>query len=360
MFPTSLSKVFGFEEYKLYEFPDCVLDGDPKSTWVLRLWGYEGGTRIILENLPIQLQRGMYGEVIANSLYENHKELLDKPESLVYVHPACKIPRTLLFTKYKRCLNPWAADIVVVPKPSVEGCHIDDYALFVSDAVAVSLKLYDNKAKAESFKEGTRLGDITHAFDNFAEDYNTQELYDTELAYVGEMLHIPSGNLLLDIITGSLPVDKTVFEETIQASLGDESNKITFDSLKSIGEMLSSSDENTVSAALKALSMMDYMHYPNSVKLMLYSIPSYNYKYNNAMNSTSVRFMIKQLYGTVRKSRMHIRYDREIYEDDYILFRQLLAYYDDVPEDSINDRIVSYPFVVVNSEGLMCPKLRAA
>jgi hypothetical protein len=122
--------------------------------------------------------------------------------------------------------------------------------------------------------------------------------------------------------------------------------------------MLESSDDETVGAGLKALSMMDYMHYPNSVRYIIKNLSRNNYYYNKAANSTSVRFMRKQLSGSGKGIMWLGSYDMEIYEQDYELLKQLILHYEPRYKDNLLSRMKIFPFMKVSNDGILIPRLK--
>jgi hypothetical protein len=124
--------------------------------------------------------------------------------------------------------------------------------------------------------------------------------------------------------------------------------------------MLESSDENTVSAGLKSLSMMDWMHYPNSIKFMMDQTTMYNWKYNKACNSTSVKYMLKTITGTTNRRHWPGSLDNEIYEADYELFKQLKCHYHQINPDQIMSYIRSFNFMRVDVNGFISPNIKQA
>ena len=148
-----------------------------------------------------------------------------------------------------------------------------------------------------------------------------------------------------------------MYETTIQNSLASEENKVTLDSLISIKEMLDSDDEDTVSAGIKALSMMDYMHYPNSVKYILNNA-SYKFRYSKAYNSVPVKFMLKSLNeGYWSNRNAALKFSSSIYEDDFEMYKQLLGHY---TKGSIMNELNYLPFMTINDAGMLVPKLKKA
>lgn len=340
-------------------------------------YGFEtnGGSYIINENLPVKIcnivhpQYSWMDELsIIPDLCYNHPELLDSAKK-VYVHSSCKLSRSMMAEKYKKSLNPYLSDAVVIPNPDLDYFDLKNCALFVNDEAKLIAKvtMYNDDTDKEVF-ERLRSAEQGSQFRDFIScnllarntGYNHHDLLNAELMYVGEVLFVPhSQSWAIDVLTNKIPTNKIVFEDSVQKSLGCESNKLDFNSLVSIFDMLNSSDEDNVSAGLKALSMMDWMHYPNSVKFILNQAERYKWIWNKALNSTSVKFMLKSISPNVRKrSGFPGNYDEEIYEQDYELFTKLKMHFDKISPDNILDIMRFMNFMTVNN-GMIVPKLKS-
>ena len=369
------SIIHGFEDYNIVYLGDTCFWGS---------WGFRvpynycdfAGSYIINKDLPVTVSS------VTNPTYSwlesiyfspeiavNHKELLDTAKK-VFTHPSCKLSRSMMGEKYKKSLNPFLSDAIVIPKPDYSNLSLHKYALFINEDAKMLVMVYVDEPKAHTHIkdvcEGTKFKDIitcspdepyaTH------KPYNTSDMLDAELFYYGEVLYIPNDqSLIAEVLTHNLPSEKIVFEESVQESLGDETNQLDFDNLCSIKDMLESSDENTVSAGLKSLSMMDWMHYPQSIKFILNNIDNkWNWVYNKACNSTSVKYMIKTITGTVARNRTRWPgdYDEEIYKKDFELFKQLKCYYHHIQPDQIMNSIKDLNFIRANSEGVLIPNFK--
>ena len=362
-----INKVYGYEDYATYMLPTELVDG---STWIRSLWANEGrgyGTYMIKDAaLNSKTETGDYGIVKFDGLIRNHKELLSTAKT-VYVHPSCSISRSLLTTKYKKSLSPWVADAVVIPDNLNQiAFWPSEVALFINETAKclfIIRILEEVKDRLSNYPLGSPLQNIAGLDISNIPDANAFGLHtlnNAGLLYVGDLVHIPnSQGYLVDIITGALPTEKTAFEQSVIESLSDESNKITLENLVSIREMLNSTDDNTVSAALKALSTMDYTHYKNSVKKMLSDAGS-SYLYNKAVTSTSVKYMINFLYGTTNRRRIYYysdRYEKSIHEEDYKLFCQYVCHELCIPEQQVYSQIMNLPFMTTDAEGHIIPNL---
>lgn len=367
--------IHGFEDYNIVYLQDACFWG----TWGFHVpYNYYDFTcsYIINKDLPVKVSSvtnptWSWVKTICFSpeIAVDHKELLDTAKK-VFTHPSCKLSRSMMGEKYKKSLNPFLSDAVVIPKPNYSDLSLKKYALFINEDAKLIVMVYVNEPKAHTHIkdvcEGTKFKDtITcNPDDSYAthKPYNTSDMLDAELFYYGEVLWIPNDqSWVAEVLTHSLPSEKIVFEESIQESLGDETNQLDFDSLCSIKDMLESSDENTVSAGLKSLSMMDWMHYPQSVKFILNNVDNkYHWIYNKACNSTSVKYMMKTIAGERARKRTWWPgdFDEEIYEKDFELFKQLKCHYHHIEPNEVMDSIGSINFMHVNADGIMVPNYK--
>ena len=122
--------------------------------------------------------------------------------------------------------------------------------------------------------------------------------------------------------------------------------------------MLDSTDENTVSAGLKALSMMDWIHYPESIKVMLQSISYYRWYYNKTRSSTSVKYMLNQIFDSMRSVKYGRKFSMEIYEDDFNLFKDFVSWKYKYDEPQLNDYLRYLPFMKLCPDGVLRPNLK--
>lgn len=361
------SRLYGFEDYKIVKI------GFPFTyTWS---WSVPYSTEkysikyVADNNLPIKQDPNANSHYAPFSfepaLYEDNKELLATAKKL-YVHPSCKISRSLMAEKYSKSLNPWMADAVVVPEPSYNNLWINrNSLLFINEnakLIVVSLADCEDAIKlAESFELGSTFRSLCRmeTSDRATVDYKSEDLLNAELFYKGLLLEVPNNQQhILDILTRSLPVSKTVFEDTVQESLSTEDNQVTLESLVNIIEMLNSTDRNTNNAALKALSMLDYMHYSNSIKYVIREQAGSNYKYIQAANSTPVKFMFHKLSQRTNRNCWPGGYSSNIYECDYQLFLQLLKHYEHYTDETIHNALRYYPFMRIGSDGILVPNIK--
>ena len=364
--------IYGFEDYNIVSINSNIL----KQKWdylLSRSFMKVPESLIITKDLSVKasLQSiGYYGTVTFEpALCENHPELLNTATK-IYTHPSCKLSRTMMAEKYRKSLNPYLSDAVVIPEPSYQDLYYRQCALFINEAVKIIVLVQlcedddkDTINKLESTQEGELLWNLitcglkTYPYGN--SDYTTTNILDAGFMYCGGILHIPNTHsYIMDLLTGSIPADKIVFEKSVQESLGTANNQLDFNSLTSIKDMLESSDSNTVAAGLKSLSMMDWMHYSNSVKYIMNLVENYSWRYNNAVNSTSVKYMLRTLSNSSNRRRWPGNYSNSIYNEDYELFTQLKMHYDKVnPEDLLNN-IRFLEFIGVNSSGIITPVIK--
>lgn len=367
--------IHGFEDYNIVYLNDTCFYGS---------WGFHVPydycaftcSYIINKDLPVRVSsvnNPTYSWIetihFSPEIAVNHKELLDTAKK-VFTHPSCKLSRSMMGEKYKKSLNPFLSDAIVIPKPDYSNLSLKEYALFINEDAKMIVMVYVDEPKAHTHIkdvcEGTKFKEVITCppDDAYAthKPYNTSDMLDAELFYYGEILYIPNDqSWIAEVLTHSLPSEKIVFEESVQESLGDETNQLDFDSLCSIKDMLESSDENTVSAGLKSLSMMDWMHYPQSIKFILNNVDNkHRWIYNKACNSTSVKYMIKTIAGERARKRTWWPgdYDSEIYEADFELFKKLKSHYHRVDPDQIMTSIRSINFMGVDSEGFLSPRLK--
>lgn len=362
------SRLYGFEDYNIVKMRSGVLN--KYSSYSLPyIFDLSTVTYITEDNLPVSVGYDLKDNVVFSlTLCHENKELLTVAKK-VYVHPSCKLSRSMMAEKYGKCLSPWGADAVVIPSPDFKGILYNKVALFANDdakMLAIVFVLDDEGSETiDSLNDGVTFSEVKSPYlnDTYTQ-YDKNALYASKLFYRGNILSIPtSKQYVLDILTRQLPTDRLVYENTVQESLGTEDNKITLEALTNIYDMVRSTDKNTVGAGLKALSMMDYMHYSNSIKYVFNKLNTANYgwRYNKAVNSTSVKFMFKQLCPWGGRNKWPGYFDTEIYEQDFELFKQLVRYYDNSWDDSdpryLLKKMHMYDFVDVHNNTLN-PRLR--
>ena len=367
--------IHGFEDYNIVALGDSCF----YATWGFYLpycFDNSTGAYIINKDLPVKVYNDInptYSWIntvrFTPELVTNHKELLTSAKK-VFTHPSCKLSRSMMAEKYKKSLNPYLSDAIIIPKPEYGEFNLCKQALFINESAKLIVMVHiDNDDSHKRIKDACE-GDKFQALmtcnpdDNYGsrKPYTIKDLVNSEFFYYGEVLYVPNSmSWAMDVLTHSIPAEKIVFEESVQESLSSETNQLDFDSLCSIMDMLNSSDKDTVSAGLKSLSMMDWMHYPQSIKFILNNTDSkYNWIYNKACNSTSVKYMIKTIAGKSARKRTWWPgdYDEEIYEKDFELFKQLKCHYHHIEPNEVMNSIRSINFMCVIADGIMVPNYK--
>lgn len=292
--------------------------------------------------------------------FPSSPELLNEAKTL-YVHPSCTLSRTLISKKYKKSLNPWLADAVVVPNPDANMFSwYNDVWVFYNKDVNTYFMLKDSywhKLKEEDVPKNTIFSSLLNyeVINNLLKcapqlKYNIQDLLSsTFIEKTGWRLVHKRGKWYTDALTGIIPKNKIVYEKDVVKSLDDKESDIDYESLTSIKEMLLSSDKDTKLAGIKALSMLNYMQYPQSVKYII-SETVWNWQYDKITTSTAVRYMLKALTGN--GSGRYVRfYDRFISQKDWELFRQLI-----VGDENFNPN--GYSFLFFDGNMQLTPRLK--
>ena len=333
--------LYGFDDYDIKILDsEAIYNANPSSyyNFYFRSYPYTPLYYVILNDFA------------KSKSIEENPELLTTTKTL-YIHPSCKISRNIVATKYKKCLNPWTADAVVIPKTfngydsSVRSTYDNKHAMFVNEVKETVVliedieKHNDNGARLqffESLKKGTKLRDLFNGIQmdyfrkcNEGRGYQHLDWYlDAEFEEIVELAQYSNEDLFYrDITVNAIPADKLVFETTVMKSLATEENTPTFETMSSIMDMLKSSDDAVVGSAIKALAAMDYMNYPNSVKYVLdVTRIASSWQWNSACDTTAAKFMFKQLFGGTARS--YIRWnDMFISRKDYELFEKLVEKY---------------------------------
>lgn len=312
-------KLIGFEEYNTVEVNTSI--------WYASAYSYIGIYECSVMYVPDTLL-----PIDPTKNFSPYNEFKEHPEVLntakkIYVYPYCTISRTFISSKYKKCLNPWLADAVVIPSLEYVGClHTSLIAAFLIESTnqLLILPVCETIKDNFDFTEGKPLQEFcAHDINSFCWGRSISNISEARLVYYGNTYCINSRNkYLIDLLTNNVPLDKLVFEESVLRQLGNESNKLTCESALSLADMLYSTDSDTVGAALKSLAMMDYIHYPNSVIYVL-SNSGPRWVYNKALQSSAVKFMMAQLGGSAKRVARG-SYTEQITLQDYNLFQELL------------------------------------
>lgn len=328
--------IYGFEDYDFF----YIYENDLFSNSVFVSPGkyYYDKNIINVEILPVQVKEDFYKLSFEPNPVINHKELLSTA-STVYVHPNCKLSRTLISEKYKKSLDTYSADVVVIPEPDISKVAVKYAAIFVDESSKTLVYApYDSNYKeaVESIPLGTPLSQAARGYMHFRYGiaYDEKNILNAELIHYGKFLEIPKEeNHLLDILTNRIPSSKLVYEQDMQDSLSSNNNQLTLDAAISIRDMINSSEDSTVAVGLKTLSVMDWMHYTNSVKYILRNCTSY-WRYSRAISSKPVKYMLVTISGSVRKRWWPgCYYTGTIYKQDYELFKQLVMHDEHLSEE---------------------------
>lgn len=351
-------KIFGLEDYTVLRMSDFILRAVMRnSIFSWQSYWHPG-------NIIIPLQKGICNRTSLKGIITENSDILNNAKSL-YIHKACKMPRNIIAQKYKKCLNPWTADAIVVPNEDMDdNVHYEDALIFINEQKKLVIYITDfhNLGDNGNFQMGASLMNSLNENSRFDDDtwgkFTSQDVLDARLDYVGKVACVDNKqDYILDIISGTLPKDKFVYEDTVMKSLSNEENKPTLEFMLSIVEMLKSSDEDIQGSALKALANIDYTRYPNSVITVLSDSRS-KWRYNPATYTTAVKFMFKQL-GIGSPRIRYITYNSKmISKEDYELVKEILKniHLDDYPDQYL-DYMKSFPFMYETTEGDYLPRL---
>lgn len=361
---STTDRMCGMEDYTILYIGSGVLTDSKFHEYNYKAYSWECGRTYFIPDKTVP-NKGTwnYASVADVSFIVDHKELLETAKT-IYVHPSCKVSRTLLSQKYKKTLNPWTADAIVVPKPSKDHCQVDDKAVFVNDtSKLVVICFADDYAKklnkGVSFRNAI-CQQSNIAYFEFRTDlgYSPIAMLDSTLEYCGPLATVEKrDSYIIDLLNHTIPTEKTVFEDTIMKSLGNTENKPTLENLISIRDMLDSKDSDVVTSALKALASMDYVNYPNSVITILRD-NIYNWRYNSAVTSTAVKYMLKSLLGRTYVGKW-IGYNKEtISQEDFELLQQLIGHLSDDNEQLARLQYYSeMPFMFKDCNMQLLPRL---
>lgn len=299
--------VEGFEDYSVQFISDRVFyNRNMEQTWYYNMGGYTGKHSIVL-----------YDESFF--IYNGSQLSMEFPEtgnlanaSKVYVHPNCSLSKQLVYAKYNRVLDPWNADVVVIPKPQFDGFYYNQALLAINEKYKTIIlcdvcSFLNNPVTAESVKNAEYLGDvirnsyIENRYSNTNSSTYVQGYYRACNAKIDGIYKLiayrPDNTWLKELRDGKLPKDRIVYESSVMSALGSDENKIDFDVLVNIYDMLISKDEAVQSTGVKALAMLDWANYPVSVSYVLQKSFDINslLRYNRMWTTTAAKFMKKSL-----------------------------------------------------------------
>lgn len=319
----------GFEDYTIYTFRNSLIDPNISiSRYDFHQYSYYSWMMFIYgDNIP--RTKSIWGDeyVDWDKMVQYNEGILSTAKKL-YIYPECKIPRSHVAKKYKKVLNPWMADAVVLPTQFIDGTFYQGL-FFINENKKVIYILYGAKVDAPSQEQGSSFpAFITQVQYNRISALGESNLGILESEFLGHYsfigLESADPTAELDILNGTIPSDKLVKESDVIKSLNDKDNEITYENLVSIRDMLNSSDQDTKGSAIKALAAMDYMSCPQSVKRILYEAG--NWQYNPATNTTAAKYMFKILLNGTARAHIYFGEDT-ISEKDYEIFQRLVKDY---------------------------------
>lgn len=342
---------YGFEGYKVLDYYCGCLFSDTHTTLPYILPNYRKAyitESCISKNISRETLSSLR---FSGKDFQENKALLNTAKKL-FIYPECSIPRALVAEKYSKSLNHWAADAVVIPHCDIK-IGIKEALVFVNEdakLIVISDSYYKDIDKEKlkpdtSFKE--MMVGIMDSRDTIG--FPVSDVENATFMYHGTIYTIDARQRhIIDAFTNNLPTDKIIYEDTLLKALGNTDNQITLESLTSIKDMLESKDSDTVSAAMKALAFMDYMSYPNSVKLLFNIVLKSSIYYNKTCNSAAFKCLVKNLFKTSSKRWWFGDYSSSITQKDYDLLEQLLQHYG---YESAKEAAYKYNFMHFTEEG---------
>jgi hypothetical protein len=187
------------------------------------------------------------------------------------------MPRVLL-DKCKKVLDPWKADICIVDDNVVNNfsADVERYTYIVSDGqktiYIITCSSYLKELLCVEDVVGHTLSEIPNS--DFGEIAN---LPLCEENFLNISTRVYSSYLIKqyqDIRLGLLPKDKVVSDTDVLNYISGKNNTLDVDTMMSIYDLVKSSDKDTTVLGLKTLSLLDYIHYPNSARFIIGSINS--------------------------------------------------------------------------------------
>lgn len=321
-------KLLGFEEYHVV-VPDVYVLEYKRCSYY-----YMDNNSANYSYVPEEYMNAMGASISVGGLqgFPEHNEVLDTAKT-VYIHSCCSFPKSYAAKKYKKTLNPWLADVVVVPNLTKKPlCMYENRYIFINEdkkLIAIIREPWTDTIK-NRIVPGATISSIANSdmsyfinlrsqYKNYF-DFDLMDMLDAKFESKLNLLKCDKkDNYIVDLIMGALPKNKLVYEDSFVASLNDDTNQITYDILKSIKEMLNSSDDEIVGTGMKALTTLNYMDYPNSVKYVLWYTTNKWY-YNKARNSTAFKYLFKNLLHGNRYVRFQ---DRDISREDWDIFARM-------------------------------------
>ena len=350
--------VLSYEDYAVCEYYMNIINND-----ICEMGQYTFAYRMLPSNSTLVLQsesREFVDKFNKSRFKRSNEPMFDETGTLdnvktLYIHPNCKVPRTIVFNTYKKCLNPWVADAVVIPdcyrihrgwvySDCLVAANHNTRELFIGIGIrnrnetyvrgSAFLESHPNVTLGEfidKMRGSSSLSAISRKAEEVGAGYSIKNLYDARIFGLMDIVSLePNQKYMADLLTSVIPNDRIVFESTLAKSLGCEDNKIDADALISISEMLLSKDKDVRGVGMKTLSTMDYMNYPVSVKYMLFDIFDNHggrgkamWYLDNAAKSTQVDFMMKQLNGASATHRIWLR-ETKISHKDWDVLKEFM------------------------------------
>lgn len=352
-------KIYGMDEYEFSFLFGSNLFSPTGNGYLSTSW-YWGSKTYVPLNTSERKKVFLYPSVVSGEIKKNNVDL--EKAKTVYVHPSCKIPRTLLTQKYKKALDPWLADVVVIPETCGSSSY-DNGLIFVNDDknsiyfVDVTSADAEKKNFFSTLQLGTKLEDVMvglaldpQKLRDGNEDKDIDSLLKSEFQYYGYLAQLyPNQSWKIDYADNIIPKSKIVFEEDILAALKSENNRPDYESLMSAHEMLESKDESVQCAALKALAAMDYINYPNSF-IALFRGTNKDWRNCSAWTNTDVKYMVNHF--DMRGWSLPVFTDTYITQEDYDIASKL------IPKLLPKVRIENLPFMYADQEYTIHPRLK--
>lgn len=341
--------LYKFDLYSLYQAKNdslVCLGGKNLDSSYSFTYMYHYREKYLLTPIPSHIEItkddiDCFGKIKNNINFRSISELT--PESKLYIHPDCTIPRAKVTQKYTKVLSPEKADFCVVPAiPSNINTVLT--AVFVNKEkmkafYIQALRYWDRghcKHKAlticENIALGTKVSDINPYLKGSSIEerscYSCPELYTQEnwkdflessLVFYGHAAELSSKkHFMADVMYGTCK--NLITEDAILASLGDESNELNRETYDSIKEMLNSSDETVIGLGLKTLAELDYKKYYNTA-IHLLCTSGERWSSNKIKQNTNVKYMLKtlDLWKLINE-----RYSKETTQEDFDMLKQVL------------------------------------
>ena len=289
----------------------------------------------------------------ASTLLKENKNIIDDIKS-VYITPNCKMSRSQITNKYKKTLNPWLADAIIIPELDTKTqnkCHLlSNVAVFINELhKTVYIIEIDSKDTTMLLTLKENVGKSLRSIINENQQpwYDPSATYDSTLEFFGRALSIPSSeSWICDILTGIIPNNKLLYESTLAKSLGSADNKFTADSISNIIDLLSSSESETISVGLKALANMDYNNFPN-IAIYILRNNYCNWVNNKARHSVAVKYMLNIL----KCDKGYPSFNNTTTDEEYaILYPFIKNTVDSNCVKSISNCQSGFPFIRLTSE----------